>query len=116
MTEESCIFCRIIARDIPAQIVDESDEWLAFRDIHPVAPIHVLVVPKKHLGSVEDLTTEDVGMVGRLIMVAKQIARTEGISESGYRILVNSGRDAGQLVRHLHFHLIGGRKMGPKVG
>lgn len=116
MAEEQCLFCRIIAGEIPAQVVAESDEWVAFRDIHPVAPVHVLIVPRKHVRSVESLGNEDVEMAGRLILAAKQIAGAEGVSETGYRLVGNSGPDSGQVVHHLHFHLIGGRRMGPKLG
>lgn len=116
MAEEKCLFCRIISGEIPAQVVAESDEWVAFRDIHPVAPVHVLIVPREHVRSVEGLGNEHAGMVGRMILAAKQIAGAEGVSETGYRLMANSGPDSGQVVHHLHFHLIGGRRMGPKLG
>lgn len=116
MAAEQCLFCRIIAGEIPAQVVAESDEWVAFRDIHPVAPVHILIVPRKHVRSIEGLGNEDVEMAGRLMLAAKRIAAAEGVSETGYRLVANSGADAGQVVHHLHFHLIGGRKMGPKLG
>lgn len=113
---EQCLFCRIVAREIPAQIVAESEEWLAFRDIHPLAPTHVLVVPETHIGSVQDLTPDQAGLVGRMVIAAKQIAESEGVSESGYRIVINSGPDSGQVVQHLHLHVIGGRHLGSKLG
>lgn len=94
-------------------MVYETDELVAFRDIHPMAPTHVVIVPKRHIGSVQDLTAEDASLVGRLILAAKEIANAEGISETGYRIVTNVGRDAGQVVAHLHLHLMGGRRLGP---
>ena len=105
----SCLFCRIVRKEIPATIVHEDADTVAFRDIDPKAPTHVLVVPKTHVPSLNDAT--DAAMVGRLVLVAKQIARTEGIDESGYRTVFNTGADAGQTVHHLHLHLLGGRKM-----
>ena len=109
---EHCLFCRIVTKELPAKVVYETDEIVAFRDIHPLAPTHVLVVPKKHVGSVQDLAGEDAGLVGRMVLAAKEIAKAEGISETGYRIAMNVGPDAGQAVAHLHLHLLGGRRLG----
>ena len=110
---EHCLFCRIVTKELPAKVVYETDELVVFRDIHPIAPIHVVIVPKRHIGSVQDLTAEDASLVGRLILAAKEIAETDGISRTGYRIVTNSGTDSGQVVAHLHLHLMGGRRLGP---
>lgn len=104
------IFAKIIAREIPADIVFEDDVCLAFRDIAPKAPVHILVIPKKPIVSLADLTEEDQAVMGRCVFVASQVAKQEGL-ENGYRLVVNSGSDGGQEVPHLHFHLLGGRKM-----
>ena len=113
--DENCIFCKIIAKQIPSDIVYEDEEIIAFRDIHPVAPIHVLVIPKKHIESIEQMEEEDEKVVGRIYSVIKKIAKQEGIEKEGYRVIVNCGKDAGQEVPHLHFHLLGGRKLGAKI-
>lgn len=110
-----CIFCKIVAGEIPASKVFESDEILAFHDIAPVAPVHVLLIPKKHIASLQDLGEEDLGLMGNLAAAAQHVAREKGVAESGYRLLTNSGKDAGQIVFHLHWHLIGGKPLG-KLG
>jgi len=107
-----CIFCKITAGQAPAAILYEDELAVAFHDIHPVTPTHVLVVPRRHITSVNDLTPADEGLVGHLVYVAGQVARQEGIDQSGYRLIFNTGPDAGQAVFHLHLHLIGGRRMG----
>jgi histidine triad (HIT) family protein len=112
----TCIFCRIIAGQAPATILYQDDLATAFRDIHPVAPIHILAVPNKHLASVNDLTVEDEPLMGHLITVARQVARQQGIDQSGYRLIINTGPDSGQLVYHLHLHLIGGQRMRFPMG
>lgn len=112
----TCIFCRIIAGQAPATILYQDDLSTAFCDIHPVAPIHILVVPNKHLASVNDLTVEDEPLIGHLITVARQVAHQQGIDQSGYRLIINTGPDAGQLVFHLHLHLIGGQRMRFSMG
>jgi histidine triad (HIT) family protein len=104
------IFAKIIAREIPADIVFEDDVCLAFRDIAPKAPVHILVIPKKPIVSLADLTEEDQAAMGRCVVVASIVAKQEGL-DNGYRLVVNSGADGGQEVPHLHFHLLGGRKM-----
>ena len=104
-----CLFCRIVRHEIPARLVYESDECIAFRDIDPKAPVHVLVVPREHVASLNDTT--DSALVGRLALVAAEIARQEGIAESGYRTVINTNRDAGQTVFHIHLHLLGGRSL-----
>ncbi len=110
-----CLFCKIIAGEIPSAKVYEDEQVFAFRDIAPVAPTHVLIVPKKHVASVNELSAEDEQIVGRLFLAAKQIAAQEGISQSGYRLAANTNADAGQAVFHLHLHLLGGKRMGSMV-
>ncbi len=111
MGAEDCLFDKIIAGEIPADVVYE-DEWVvAFKDINPKAPVHVLIVPRRHIESINDLNEEDASLMGRVFLAAKEIARQTGTSESGYRIVVNTGPDGGQEVPHIHFHLLGGRQM-----
>lgn len=112
MANDDCLFCRIANMEIPADIVFEDDTVLAFRDITPKAPTHILLIPREHISSAASLTDENGPMLGRLFSVAAQLARDEGIARTGYRLTTNSGADAGQSVRHLHFHLMGGRAMG----
>lgn len=104
-----CLFCKIANKQIPSSVVHEDDEVMAFNDIAPQAPVHVLVIPKKHVASVDELEGMDV--VKDLFAVMKKIAREKGLDRSGYRIVVNHGKDAGQAVPHLHFHLLGGRSL-----
>jgi len=113
---DSCIFCKIIAGEIPSQKVYQDERVTAFRDIHPVAPTHVLIVPNQHIASVNELSPSDESLVGRLLIAAKQIAEQEGIQETGYRLIINTGPHAGQEVFHLHLHLIGGQKMRYPMG
>lgn len=108
---EGCLFCRIAAGEVPATVVREDDEVLAFRDIDPKAPTHVLVIPRRHIASVNELTAEDHDLVGKLFAHANAIAGEEGIAESGYRLVMNMGPDAGQSVAHIHLHVLGGRRM-----
>ena len=110
-----CIFCKIINKEIPSSIVYEDSEIIAFRDINPVAPIHILVIPKKHIESLIDLKQEDELLIGKIYTVINRIAKQEGISEKGFRVIVNCGEDGGQEVRHLHYHLLGGKKLGVKI-
>jgi histidine triad (HIT) family protein len=105
----SCLFCKIINKEIPSSLVYEDDKVLAFNDISPKAPVHILVIPKQHVTSVSEL--EDISVVSDLFAAMKKIAKDKGIEESGYRIVVNHGADAGQAVPHLHFHLLGGRPL-----
>ena len=107
--DPECLFCRIVAGDVPATLVRQTDRVVAFRDIDPKAPTHVLVIPKEHVPSLNEAT--DAAQIGRLMLVAAQIAKTEGIAEEGYRTVVNSGANAGQTVFHLHLHLLGGRRL-----
>jgi histidine triad (HIT) family protein len=109
------IFSKILRKEIPATVVYEDDFVLAFRDIHPVAPVHILIVPKKGIVSLAMIEESDKELLGHILLVASKLAEQEGISESGYRVLTNSGEDGDQSVKHLHFHLIGGRRLGSKV-
>ena len=104
-----CLFCKIILGDIPADKVYESKQIIAFRDINPQAPVHILIIPKAHIPTLNDLRTEDTELVGQLIQVAKELAKSEGISDEGYRIGFNCNKAAGQTVFHIHLHLMGGR-------
>lgn len=108
----SCIFCKIIAGEIPAKFVLQDDDLIVIEDINPAAPLHLLLIPKKHIASVLDLSSADDGLVGRIYRVAADIARKRGVDESGFRIVANTNADAGQTVFHIHFHLLGGRGMG----
>ena len=110
-----CLFCKIINKEIPSTIVYEDEEILAFRDIHPVTPVHILVIPKKHITSLVELEKEDEAVIGRIYTVINEIAKKEGILEKGFRVIVNCGEDGGQEVKHLHFHLLGGKKLGTKI-
>ncbi len=105
------LFAKIIAKQIPATIVYEDERALAFRDIGPKAPVHILVIPKKDIARVSEARAEDEPLLGHLLTVAAQIARQEGIDETGYRLVTNKGRDAGESVPHLHVHLLGGRAL-----
>lgn len=107
------IFSKIIAHEIPSEIVYQDDQVTAFKDIHPLAPVHILIVPNVEIPSVNEVKSEHETMLGHMFIVAKQIAEEQGIAKSGYRLLVNSGDDAGQEVYHLHMHLVGGHNLGP---
>lgn len=106
-----CLFCGIVAGRIPSDPIQEDERTLAFRDINPQAPVHVLVIPKKHLSSLDDAGAEDGGLLGALMLAAREVARNEGIAESGFRTVINTGAEGGQTVGHLHVHVIGGRSM-----
>ena len=110
--DTSCLFCRIAAREIPADILRESEGIVAFRDVNPQAPTHILLIPKEHVTSVAELSEHDAGMLAEIVQAAAQLARADGIADSGWRLVTNVGADAGQTVFHLHFHLLGGRAMG----
>lgn len=105
------LFEKIVAREIPADIVWENDELLAFRDIEPQAPVHILIIPKRKVRTLNDLTPEDAGLVGRMVLAAAKIAKSEGIAEDGYRLNFNCNAAGGQSVWHIHLHLLGGRQM-----
>ena len=113
---DDCIFCRIIRGELPASFVYKDEHVTAFRDINPVAPTHVLVVPNKHVASTQAATPEDIELLGHILMATKKIAEIEGISESGYRLIINTGPDANQVVFHLHLHVIGGKQMRYPMG
>jgi histidine triad (HIT) family protein len=106
-----CLFCRIIAGEIPADIVHKDDRSLAFRDINPQAPTHILVIPREHIESLDEAGQRDEATLGHLLRVAARLANQEGLSESGYRTVVNTGAGAGQSVFHLHLHVLGGRQL-----
>lgn len=106
---DTCIFCRIVSGSIPAQIVAQNEGALAFRDLHPQAPVHVLVIPRRHIDSLA--AADDAAELGALTLLAAEVARLEGVAESGYRVVTNIGNDGGQTVGHLHFHVLGGRSM-----
>lgn len=110
-----CLFCKIVAGEIPATVVHETDKTLAFRDIAPKAPVHVLVIPKAHYRDVVELAEADPGLAGDLLAAAAAVARAEGLTEGGYRTLFNTGANAGQEVPHVHAHLLGGRPLGPML-
>ena len=111
MSEDNCLFCKILAGDIPADIVYESDTAIAFRDINPQAPTHVLIIPRKHISTINDIEDGDHAIVGSLYSAAREIAAAEGLSDVGYRVVMNCNEDAGQTVFHIHLHLLGGRTL-----
>lgn len=110
-TDPDCLFCKIIAGDIPADKVYEDDLCLAFRDINPQAPTHILLIPKTHIPRIDEATEVDKELMGHLTLVVGKIAAQEGIAESGFRTVINSGRQSGQEVFHIHFHILGGRSL-----
>ena len=112
---EDCIFCKIIKGEIPSTKVYEDEEILAFKDINPAAPIHILVIPKKHIKSLVELEKGDEILVGKIYTVINKIAESQGVKEKGYRVIVNCGKDGGQEVGHLHFHLLAGKPLGEKI-
>ena len=112
MAPAPCLFCRIIAGEIPSKKVFEDDEFFAFRDINPQAPVHVLLIPKRHIPMVSALDEGDGELMGNLILRAADVARQEGIAKSGYRLVINNGESASQTVFHIHLHILGGRNFG----
>ncbi len=111
-----CVFCKIVAGEIPADIFYQDEEVVAFRDINPVAPTHLLIIPKKHIPSLILLSEAESSLIGDMVNTANQLAKREGISESGYRLVLNCGEQGGQLVPHLHIHLLGGRQLSGALG
>jgi histidine triad (HIT) family protein len=111
MSEQNCLFCRIVAGEIPSDIVYQDERCVAFRDINPQAPVHVLVIPRDHLESLDEATQKDEALLGHLLRVAARVANEQGLSESGYRTVINTGAGAGQSVFHLHVHVLGGRPL-----
>lgn len=106
-----CVFCKIIAGELPAEFVYRDDDVVVFPDINPLTPVHLLVVSRKHIPSLADMSDEDTTLVGKMVRAANQVASEQGISEKGYRLTINSGADSGQIVPHLHMHLMGGRML-----
>lgn len=107
----NCIFCKIVKKEISADIIYEDNEVMAFKDNIPVAPVHILIIPKKHISSANNLEPEDKKLIGQLVLIAKKIANEQGVSKTGYRLVINVGKDAGQTVDHLHLHLLGGKEL-----
>jgi histidine triad (HIT) family protein len=114
--DPNCIFCKIIAGESTSTIVYNDEQVVVFLDIHPAAPVHILIVPRQHIPSINHLTGDHEALLGRMYTVAKQLAIENGVSESGYRLIINSGPDARQAVFHLHLHLLGGREMRYPMG
>lgn len=111
----SCVFCKIARKEITADIVYEDDDIIAFRDMHPIAPVHILLIPKKHIASVADITEQDALLMGKMIYTAKKIAEDLKISEKGYKLLFRVGEHGGQEVGHIHLHLIGGARLSEDI-
>ena len=111
-----CIFCQIAAGDLPSDTLYQDEEIIAFRDINPMAPTHVLIIPKKHIPSLVQLSDAETPIIGHMTKVANQLAKQEGISEKGYRLVISCGKEGGQVVSHLHMHLLGGRDLGLALG
>ena len=113
--DENCLFCKIIKGEIPSSKVYEDEEILAFKDINPAAPIHVLVIPKKHIESLAKMEDGDEKIISKIYKVINEIPEKQGFKENGYRVIVNCGKDGGQEVEHLHFHLLAGKQLGEKI-
>ena len=113
---DDCLFCKIVEGSIPSDKLFEDDNFIAFRDINPQSRVHILVVPKRHVAKLSDCSESDQEMLSGLLLTANKVARDEGMAESGYRVVINSGRDGGQVVFHIHLHLMGGEKLGGKMG
>ena len=112
---EDCLFCKIVKGEIPSEKVYEDEEVLAFKDINPAAPIHILVIPKKHITSLAHMEKEDEALIGKIYTTINKIAEDNGFKENGYRVIVNCGKDGGQEVMHLHFHVLAGKQLGEKI-
>lgn len=110
-----CIFCKIASGQIKSELVYEDEQVAAFRDLHPIAPVHVLIVPKEHIASVNAADEHNQAALGRLLVAARRVAEKTGVAESGYRVIINNNADAGQEIFHLHLHLLGGRRLGPML-
>ena len=110
-----CIFCKIVNKELPSKIEYEDEKYMAFYDINPKAPIHLLIIPKKHVENLNDLDESDIGIVSDMALLAKNLAKKMGIDKSGYRIVINNGPDSGQEVYHIHMHLLGGNFLGSKL-
>ncbi len=112
---KNCIFCKIANKDIKADIIYEDKDTIAFGDINPKAPVHILVIPKKHIENIDEVQKEDNGLLGHMILVAQKVARDKNISDTGYRLVFNVKKHAGQLVDHIHLHILGGKSLGTMV-
>ena len=112
---EDCVFCKIIKGEIPSNKVYEDEEILAFKDIEPAAPIHILVIPKKHISSLIEVKENEIELIGKIYKTINKIAKEQGFADEGYRVISNCGINGGQEVPHLHFHIIGGKKLGDKI-
>ena len=111
-----CIFCQIIEGKIPSDTVYQDEEIIAFRDINPKAPVHIIIIPRRHIAALSDLSEDDSALVGRMVAAANKLAKEEGVADKGYRVFINCGKEGGQLVPHLHLHLVGGRQLSDQVG
>lgn len=112
---EDCVFCKIIKGEIPSEKVYEDEDAIAFKDIQPAAPIHILVIPKKHIANLLDVKEEDSYLIAHIYQIINKIAKDIGIEKEGFRVIANCGKDAGQEVMHIHFHILAGRKLGAKI-
>jgi histidine triad (HIT) family protein len=110
-----CIFCKIINKELPSEVVFEDDQVLAIKDINPLAPVHLLLITKKHIVSLDEVSPADEGLMGHMLTIAQKLAREFGIAESGYRVVTNIGEEGGQVVKHLHFHVLGGKNLGVNI-
>ena len=111
-----CIFCQIASGKIPSDMVYQDEEVIAFRDINPQAPVHLIIIPRRHIPSLAQISEADSALIGRMIAIANQLAKGEGVADKGYRLAINCGKEGGQLVPHLHLHLLGGRKLSGRLG
>ncbi len=111
-----CIFCQIVSGKLPTDIVYQDEEVIAFRDIEPQAPVHLIIIPRRHIPSLVQLSQADLSLVGHMVDIANQLAKRESVAESGYRLVINCGKEGGQLVPHLHMHLLGGRRLSDQLG
>jgi len=111
-----CIFCQIVSGKLPTDIVYQDEEVIAFRDIEPQAPVHLIIIPRRHIPSLVHLSQADLSLVGHMVDIANQLAKREGVAESGYRLVINCGDEGGQLVPHLHLHLLGGQRLSDELG
>lgn len=116
MHVSDCIFCQIALGKIPSEIAYQDDELMAFKDIHPLAPVHLVIIPKVHLRNLNDVTSENEPLIGHLFGVIRRLAEEFGVAESGYRVVTNTGTDGGQVVGHLHFHILGGQALNARIG
>lgn len=114
-SNSDCLFCKIAKKEIPSDIIYEDEKILVFKDIHPVAPVHVLLIPKMHITSINQLDDNNLEYIKAIFKIIPEVAQKLNVFETGYRVISNTGEDGGQVVKHLHFHLIGGKHLGPKI-